>query len=194
LAALQDAFEHLAALRPAIPPEMVLSVRSMADRGRLADVVVGPLQLPFAERQRLLECGETAVRAERVLRFLRDASEGAEVERKVRLWDGFCDVDVRLDESLADSSDNAVIVGRVVEESVANSIRHGQASHINVDVSCDADGRVQVSIIDNGTGPQGGSRGMGSAYLSMVSDGGWTMEATEHGTRVLVPIGPSPGR
>jgi ATP-dependent Lon protease len=84
LAALQDAFEHLAALRPAIPPEMVLSVRSMADRGRLADVVVGPLQLPFAERQRLLECGESAVRAERVLRFLRDASEGAEVERKVR--------------------------------------------------------------------------------------------------------------
>jgi two-component sensor histidine kinase len=117
-----------------------------------------------------------------------------EVERKVRLWDGFCDVDVRLDESLADSSDNAVIVGRVVEESVANSIRHGQASHIDIDVSRDADGRVQVSIIDNGTGPQGGSRGMGSAYLSMVSDGGWTMEATEHGTRVLVPIGPSPGR
>lgn len=117
-----------------------------------------------------------------------------EVERKVHLWDGFCDFDVRLDESLADSTENAVVVGRVVEESVANAIRHGQASHVEVDVTCDADGRVQVSIIDNGIGAQGGVKGMGSAYLSMVSDGNWTIEAMEEGTRVLVPIAASPGR
>ena len=117
-----------------------------------------------------------------------------EVERKVHLWDGFCDFDVRLDESLADSTENAVVVGRVVEESVANAIRHGQASHVEVDVTCDADGRVQVSIIDNGIGAQGGVKGMGSAYLSMVSDGNWTIEAIEEGTRVLVPIAASPGR
>lgn len=112
-----------------------------------------------------------------------------EVAREIDLWDGFCSFDVVMDDCTAHSSAQAAVVGRVVEEAISNAIRHGHASRIEVSVTRDAGNRLVVSITDNGAGPQDASPGMGSAYLSMVSDGRWTMESSGAGTRVLVPIG-----
>ena len=115
-------------------------------------------------------------------------SISAEVYRKVDLWSGFCDFDVDFGEGIADSSDQAAVVGRAVEEAIANAIRHGHASHVEVSVTRGSGARLLVRICDDGTGPQGGSPGLGSAYLAMVSAGTWSMAATEDGTCVLVPI------
>ena len=120
-------------------------------------------------------------------------SIGEEVGRKVDLWEGFCAFDVVMDEGLTKSSRDAVVIGRVVEEAISNAIRHGRASRIEVSVTRSADGRLLVSVTDNGLGPQGGGPGLGSAYLAMVSDGNWTMETSAGGTHVLVPIGASSG-
>ena len=94
-----------------------------------------------------------------------------------------------MDDDIADSPDHAVVVGRVVEEAISNAIRHGHAPRIQVRVTRDADDQLLVSVTDNGTGPQGGSPGLGSAYLAMVSEGTWSMERSEVGTHVVVPIG-----
>lgn len=111
-----------------------------------------------------------------------------EVGRKIDLWDGFCEFDVTMDDDIADSPDHAVVVGRVVEEAISNAIRHGNASLIQVSVTRDASGRLLVDVTDNGTGPQGGSPGLGSAYLAMVSKGTWSIERPDTGTHVVVPI------
>lgn len=116
-----------------------------------------------------------------------------EVGRKIDLWDGFCKFDIAIDDDIADSPDDAVVVGRVVEEAIANAIRHGHASRIEVRVTRDGGDRLMVGVTDNGTGPQGGSPGLGSAYLAMVSEGTWTIEAVGRGSRVLVPIGSRQG-
>ena len=117
-----------------------------------------------------------------------------EVGRKIDLWDGFCDFDVTMDDDIADSPEDAVVVGRVVEEAISNAIRHGHASRIEVRVTRDGGDRLMVGVTDNGTGPQGGGPGLGSAYLAMVSEGAWTIEAIDRGSRVLVPIGPRQDR
>jgi anti-sigma regulatory factor (Ser/Thr protein kinase) len=76
-----------------------------------------------------------------------------------------------------------------VEEAISNAIRHGHASRVAVSVSQGESGGLSIGILDNGRGPKGGSQGMGSAYLAMVSEGRWTMEWSGSGTRVMVPVG-----
>lgn len=112
-----------------------------------------------------------------------------EVGRKVDLWDGFCSFNVVMDGDIADATEDAVVVGRVVEEAISNAIRHGHASRIEISVMRSADDCLMVRVTDNGTGPQGGSPGLGSAYLAMVSDGTWFIETSDLGTHVVVPIG-----
>lgn len=127
---------------------------------------------------------DTEAPASSLARSVRD-----EVGRKVDLWDGFGAFDVVMDDDIADATEDAVVVGRVVEEAISNAIRHGHASCIEIKVTRDAGGRLLVSVTDNGSGPQGGSPGLGSAYLAMVSDGTWSIERSDFGTRVVVPIG-----
>ncbi len=112
-----------------------------------------------------------------------------EVGRKVDLWDGFCSFNVVMDGGIGEATESAVVVGRVVEEAISNAIRHGHASHIEISVTRSADDCLKVRVTDNGTGPQGGSPGLGSAYLAMVSDGTWSIESSDLGTDVVVPIG-----
>jgi two-component sensor histidine kinase len=127
---------------------------------------------------------DTEAPASSLARSVRD-----EVGRKVDLWDGFCAFDVVMDDDIADATEDAVVVGRVVEEAISNAIRHGHASRIHVSVTRDAGDRLLVGVTDDGIGPQGGSPGLGSAYLAMVSDGTWSIERFDLRTRVVVPIG-----
>lgn len=127
---------------------------------------------------------DTEAPASSLARSVRD-----EVGRKVDLWDGFCAFDVVMDDDIAHAAEDAVVVGRVVEEAISNAIRHGRASRIEIRVMRDAGDRLLVSVTDNGTGPQGGSPGLGSAYLAMVSGGTWFMDSSDLGTHVVVPIG-----
>ena len=141
---------------------------------------VPALERALSEALAALDTGSTSLTA---VQSLRD-----EVSRKIDLWDGFCAFDVVIDERAGDSTDHAVVVGRVVEEAISNAIRHGHASRVAVAVSQVESGGLSVDILDDGRGPQGGSQGMGSAYLAMVSDGRWTMERSGSGTHVVVPI------
>jgi len=116
----------------------------------------------------------------------------SEVARKVSLWEGFCTFDVQIDPSASQRfQTEAPAVGRVVEEAIANAIRHGKATHIVIDVSNDTHQTLHVVISDNGIGPQGGTPGIGSAYLTQVSQGKWTITPTAEGTRLEVVISPN---
>ena len=108
-----------------------------------------------------------------------------EVTRKVNLWEGFCrfDVTISADASTGNQS-MATAVGRVVEEAISNAIRHGHATSISIVVEVVADGALHVVAIDNGQGPQGGSAGIGSAFLTQASAGQWSLHAVEGGARL----------
>ena len=142
---------------------------------------VAALEGALSEARAALDDGPATVTAMHSLR--------EEVARKVDLWGGFCEFDVAVDDRIGDSTERAAVVGRVVEEAISNAIRHGHASRVAVSVSQGENGGLSIDILDNGRGPQGGSQGMGSAYLAMVSEGRWTMERSGSGTRVMVPIG-----
>lgn len=108
-----------------------------------------------------------------------DAGEttlATEVERKVHLWSGLCDVSVEIDPRLAAiPGRRARDAGRVVEEGLSNAIRHGGADVLNVRV-IGTETEVVIEVQDNGSGPAGGGPGLGSALLANVSSS-WVLEA-----------------
>lgn len=111
--------------------------------------------------------------------FVEDADEttlAAEVDRKVRLWSGLCDIRVDVDPGLTPiPGRRARDVGRVVEEGLSNAIRHGGAQVIEVRIVPAQDG-ILIEVRDNGCGPGEGSPGLGSALLDSVSSS-WALRA-----------------
>jgi ATP-dependent Lon protease len=77
-------FENYVKLKKKIPPEMVMSVSSIDDPGRLADTIVAHLGIKIEERQNLLETFNAAERLEKVLAHMRAETEILEVERRIR--------------------------------------------------------------------------------------------------------------
>jgi ATP-dependent Lon protease len=77
-------FENYVKLKKKIPPEMVMSVSSIDEPGRLADTIVAHLGVKLEDRQNLLETFSTAERLEKVLGHMRAEIEILEVERRIR--------------------------------------------------------------------------------------------------------------
>jgi len=123
-----------------------------------------------------------------IRRDFTNGSVTAEVARKVALWEGFCAFEVTVDSSCKPPGLTATTIGRVVEGGIANAVRHGKATAMSITVECEADGRVRVLICDNGSGPAAGSPGLGSAFLTQVSRGDWSLTRTEGGSRLEVCV------
>ena len=81
---VHSTFENYVKLKKKIPPEMVMSVSSIDDPGRLADTIVAHLGIKIEDRQNLLETFSAAERLEKVLGHMRAEIEILEVERRIR--------------------------------------------------------------------------------------------------------------
>ena len=77
-------FENYVKLKKKIPPEMVMSVSSIDDPGRLTDTIIAHLKIKIEDRQNLLETFNAAERLEKVLGHMRAEIEILEVERRIR--------------------------------------------------------------------------------------------------------------
>ena len=117
---------------------------------------------------------------------------GAEVSRKLALWRGLCAFELQIDPRLVDvTNPEPREVGRIIEEGISNSIRHGGASKILVSVMSGADGSVVVQIDDNGSGiskPSQGKPGIGTAMFASATGGSWSLSSLEQGARLIAPI------
>ena len=117
----------------------------------------------------------------------------AEVKRKASLWQGIVQVSLAFDGAIDDLGNSiAHDAGRVVEEAIANSVRHGKAKKVDVTVYRGSHG-INISVSDDGvrhvsTGSDDVRRGMGTTLFEAVSGGAWTMSRRDGGTVLTVPM------
>ncbi len=78
-------FEQYVRMSKKIPPETVISVVSIEEPGRLADVVASHLNLKIAEKQEILEAYGVMERLELVCEILAKEMEVLELERKINV-------------------------------------------------------------------------------------------------------------
>ncbi|MDJ0850741.1 MAG: endopeptidase La [Myxococcota bacterium] len=81
---VHSAFETFVKLNKKVPPETLNTVSAIQSPGRLADTIVGHLNLKLAERQELLECFAPGKRLEEVYARMQAEIEVLSVERKIR--------------------------------------------------------------------------------------------------------------
>jgi ATP-dependent Lon protease len=78
-------FEQYIKLSKKIPPEIITSVNTLNDAGRMADIITSNLNLKFEEKQEILEAIEPRERLEKLCSFLVKEIDILEMERKIHL-------------------------------------------------------------------------------------------------------------
>jgi signal transduction histidine kinase len=156
---------------------------------------------PVADADQLLN---TLVSARALLKAPFDASQlddsshgevsvSTEVQRKANLWKGIVQVSLSLDEKVDQiCGEVALNAGRVVEEAITNSVRHGRAKKVDITVEPGGYG-LNILIHDNGQYHStetinSHAKGMGTALFEAVSDGAWSMSQVDSGTVLAVTI------
>ena len=81
---VQDVFEDYVKLNTRIPPEMLVSVRTIDEPGKLADTIVAHVALKLKDKQELLESTSPARRLERLGELMQGEIEIRQVEKKLR--------------------------------------------------------------------------------------------------------------
>ena len=108
-----------------------------------------------------------------------------EVDDKVALWQGLAVITVAIAPGLRPLTGLASqAIAEIVEEGMCNAIRHGGARNITVSArparqadSCAA----HVEVVDDGSGPAGGTPGLGTAFLDEACAGRWSREVGNGG-------------
>jgi ATP-dependent Lon protease len=81
---VQDVFEDYVKLNTRIPQEMLVSVRTIDEPGRLSDTIVAHVALKLKDKQELLETFSPAKRLERLGELMQGEIEIRQVEKKLR--------------------------------------------------------------------------------------------------------------
>jgi ATP-dependent Lon protease len=81
---IASAFEAYVKLNKKVPPEMVSTVQSITDAGRLADTIVAHLNLKIEDKQRILEITNPRDRLEEVYALMQGEIDVLQVEGRIR--------------------------------------------------------------------------------------------------------------
>lgn len=81
---LKATFENYVKLNKRIPPEMLMSVNTIDDPSRLADLIVAHLNLKLEDKQEILEIQDPSKRLEKLLQLMQGEIEILQVERRIR--------------------------------------------------------------------------------------------------------------
>jgi ATP-dependent Lon protease len=81
---VKTTFETYVKLNKRIPPEMLMSVSSIEDPSRLADIIVAHLNLKIEDKQEILELESASQRLEKLLTLMQGEIEILQVERRIR--------------------------------------------------------------------------------------------------------------
>ena len=81
---VQGVFETYVKLNKRIPPEMLMSVQTIEEPGRLADTIVAHVNLKIKDKQELLETPSPQRRLERLYELMQAEIEILQVEKKIR--------------------------------------------------------------------------------------------------------------
>ena len=119
-----------------------------------------------------------------------------QIEELRNTWDGIVELSCEIPKPLAaqinSSRDSVIVINELLKEIVSNSVRHGQASQVQVTLELLAPGEVNLIAINNGTKPKkSGKNSIGTTVfnsLCLKSQLSWNKETKRAEFAALVPI------
>ena len=101
------------------------------------------------------------------------------------VWRGVMDVRLNCPSDETLSPLEVALIDRLSTEFAANARRHGEATHIDIDVTCTTD-ILTLTARDNGVGLSPGPDGLGTALVESLSQGRWLRSADSEGSGTIV--------
>ena len=112
-------------------------------------------------------------------------SLGKQLAAIAKHWDGLCEVNLNLDESLDGlPAKTASDIADIAEEAVTNAVRHGQAAQVDIRVE-DLGSTVGVTVSDNGHFATDGAPGVGTELIRLLSHGDFSLTKNALGGATL---------
>jgi hypothetical protein len=110
------------------------------------------------------------------------------LDRIVNSWDGIAKVHLNLEVAIWNDAMRSSLVVSLLQEAIANAVRSGHASQVEVRGTIDGDSII-VSISDNGSATlQTERRGIGSQWIDRIAISDWKLEQSETGRVLRVEI------
>ena len=114
-----------------------------------------------------------------------DPNVKSRLQELVEQWRAFAKISIDSDFEIRQLPDyKQRLVVQVVEEGIANSIRHGLANRVEVRL-CREGEKLRISVKDNGLGPRTGKPGLGSELFQAASPNNWKISTSPEGGAVL---------
>jgi len=118
------------------------------------------------------------------------------IDQVTALWQGIAKITVDITQPISPLPSSRITdICLLVEEGVANAMRHGSAQAVAITLAPREDGNIALTIVDDGVGPAGGSPGLGSSIFNQASTMPWTLTPRTSGSgsvlEVVVAIAPS---
>jgi hypothetical protein len=157
-------------------------------------LVASSIELNRAAESGNAELGKNAIeRAAQLLRRNhRQYVVGKAVDPKMKLreivrsWNGIASINVTGFETILGATHTAILVCEVLEELVANSVRHGQAGFIIVNIAIH-DKKAEVIFIDDGLHNNSKHKGLGTRILDKKTST-WSKDIFQDKNRVRFTV------
>jgi two-component sensor histidine kinase len=117
----------------------------------------------------------------------------SEVGSRLKPWKGLLDISVSIDPELRPISSSRVRdLGQVMEEMISNSIRHGKAKSIELQVLRSGQKDVEIIAVDDAVIPPletAKTTGLGTRIFNLASDGRWSITRVGSCTEFRLTMG-----
>ncbi len=145
---------------------------------------VGEMLSELALVERILDSADTDFGARN------SGSLEARLSEVVQRWAGFVSINLSLPVSVQNLTGQACDqVVQVLSEAISNSVRHGLAENITIDL-VQTKGVLQITVTDDGLGLRTGISGLGSKFFdSIAGPSGWSLSGhADGGTRLSIEL------
>jgi signal transduction histidine kinase len=154
---------------------------------RLLSIIVGAEPGEKASKEELLSRIDLVLQSA-LEPFEAPITSAQELEESILAqWSGLVEIKLEfLPSEMVLTQDTWSLVSGVVEEGVANAVRHGFASSVKISVLY-TDSDLIITIRDDGTGPREGPPGIGSAFYIAISND-WVLKDTGSGSKLRLVL------
>ena len=114
-------------------------------------------------------------------------SPESRLDRVLKSWDEIVTLKVKIDRLLFTDASRGMLFVQLIEESLANSVRKGNATEITIDATF-IGSRLEVQIEDNGKFNSKNGTGIGTEWIERFAVGEWFITTVEGGTLLKVEL------
>ena len=103
-------------------------------------------------------------------------------------WRGIANVKITIGEEVLQDHNRNILITQLIEESIANAVRHSNAKNILVSAQLVQDGRVHLTVQNDGESIPTTNNGIGTAWLDHFAPNSWNRIHSELGTQLDITL------